>query len=71
MEDDLKWLSITSKDNKIGNTSVQSFGGLISSLFQKFESFGLIKEIKETLAHLIISFWPGSRFLDSTLRFFL
>ena len=69
VKDDLKWLGIGSEDNKISNTSVQCFGGLVSSLFQKFESFGLIEEIKESLTHLVISFWPGSGFLDGIFFF--
>lgn len=37
MEEDLERLSISSKDNELGNTSIEGFGGFISSLFQLFK----------------------------------
>ena len=67
MEDDLEWLGISSKDDKIGNTSVECFGCFVSTLLEELEILRLIEEIQNLLLHLVVSLWPSSRFFDGIL----
>ena len=72
MEDDFERLSVSSEHDETSHTSVEGFGGLVGSLFQEFESLGLIEEIKESFLHVVISFWVSSRFLFGlSVGFFL
>ena len=36
MQDDLQWLSVSSKDDKIGEASVEGLGGLVGTLLQLY-----------------------------------
>ena len=69
MKNDLKWFSISSKDNQVSNTSIKGFGCFISSLLQQLEVFGLVHQIENLISHCVVSFWPCSTFFNSVFSF--
>ena len=69
VEDDLKWLGVSSEDNEVSASSVQGFGSLVGSLLQKLEVLGLIQEIKNLLLHVVVSLWPSSRFFNGSFLY--
>ena len=80
VHDDFKRFSVSSKDDKISDTSVQGFGSFISTFLEKFEVLGLVHEIQASLLHLVVSkrvcsghvlFITSVRFLVNKLWFSL
>ena len=57
---DLKWLGVSGEHDKVSNTSVQSFGGLIGSLFEQLEILGLVQQIQNALVHGVVGLGPGA-----------
>lgn len=58
VEDDFKRFGISSKDNKVSNTSVQTFCGLVGSLFCLFIESSLVAQVNDLLGQLVISLGP-------------
>ena len=60
VEDDLQGLSVGSEDDQVSDTSVESLGGLVGALLEKFEVLGLSKQIKDGLGHGVVSLGVGA-----------
>ena len=67
VKDDLKRLGVGGKHDEIRNTSVESLGGLVGALLEELEVLGLVEEVEDVLAHLVVSLWPGSALLFGIL----
>ena len=70
VEDDFEGLGIGGEDNQIGQTAIQTFGGLISTFLQLLIENCLVTQVEDLLLHLVISFGPCAGFLFSDGGFF-
>jgi hypothetical protein len=61
MKNNLEGLSVSSKDDKLRNTSIQSLGGFIGSFFNFFESSGGLENFEDFFLKFFVSKGYGSR----------
>lgn len=59
VQQDLDWLSVSSHDDELGDTSVQGLGGLVSTLLQLSERRSLLGNVKDLLGQSLVSEWES------------
>ena len=67
MEDDLEWLGVSSEHDQIGYATVERLGRLVGSFLQLVQRLGLVDEVQDSLAHLVVCFRPRSALLDGII----
>ena len=55
VEDDLERLGISSQDDQVSDTTVQTLGSLVGTLLEELEVLGLVQQVEDGLLHGVVS----------------
>ena len=64
VQDDLERLRVGGEDDEVGDATVERLGGLVGALLELIEGLGLVDDVQDGLAHLVVCLGPGSALLN-------
>ena len=63
MQNYFEGFSVGSEDDEVSDSTIETFGGLVGSLFDLLGELGLVEEGIDLLGDLVVGFGPGARSL--------